>query len=86
MLAWVIDAGCSISVSTPPSETASVATRTWSIGRRPAFVPPFSSKLIIEPKPVIWRLASSRCGWDSNPTTTLHTAPPRYVVENPKLR
>jgi hypothetical protein len=31
-------------------------------------------------------LASSRCGWDSNPTTTLHTAPPRYVVENPKSR
>jgi len=48
---WDVDAGCSTSVSAPPSEGASTASRSRATNASPASRPPARSKAIIPPKP-----------------------------------
>ena len=64
--ACVIDAGCLMRLSTPPSDSASEKTRTFSsTAFARSFVP--SSIVIIPPKPLICRAASACCGCDASP-------------------
>ena len=59
--AWVIVAGCEIRDSTPPNYSPSEQTRTL----RNIFLALLSepvSKVIIDPKPFIWRLARACWG------------------------
>ena len=50
-----------MSVSTPPSDTASVQSLTESKRRLPASMPPLSPKLIMVPGPFMIRLHTSCC-------------------------
>src|SRR5881392_533823 len=65
-LAWVIDAGCPIRLSTPPSDSASAKMRVCSANRLARSTDP-SSIEIMPPNPFICRQASSCWGWDGSP-------------------
>ncbi len=51
----VVLAGCEISVSVPPSETASLATFNASRKRKASASPPLIAKEKVEPGPLHWR-------------------------------
>ncbi|CAM5381666.1 hypothetical protein STANM309S_03094 [Streptomyces tanashiensis] len=72
---WDVDAGWATSVSTPPSESASFASRTRSMKARPASRPPASRKESSPPPPARTFRAMPYEGW---------SAPPR-VVHGPDL-
>src|SRR2546426_404036 len=65
-LAWVIDAGCPIRLSTPPSDSASAKMRVCSANRLARSTDP-SSIEIMPPNPFICRQANSCWGWDGSP-------------------
>src|ERR1035441_2412929 len=64
--ACVMLAGCEISVSTPPSDSPMVQTRTRFSSRLALPSEPVSN-VIMEPKPDICRHANSYCGWLFSP-------------------
>src|SRR3954454_6040130 len=66
-LAWVIRPGCSISDSTPPSDSASVNSRVRSQTLSAASSPSRSRNDTIPPKPDICFAAMSWPGWDGSP-------------------
>src|SRR4051794_16436405 len=66
-LAWVIRPGCSMSDSTPPSDSARVNSRARSQTFNACSSPPASRKDSIPPKPDIWRAAISWPGWSGSP-------------------
>src|SRR5262249_20850300 len=63
---WVIDAGCEMSVSTPPRLSASACSFTVFRSRRAASSEP-RSNASMPPNPRIWRFARSYCGWVGKP-------------------
>ncbi len=65
--AWVMIAGCSMSDSTPPSDSAQAKIFTVLRKRRAASSPPLMSKVIMPPKPFICFFASACCGWVGRP-------------------
>ncbi len=66
-LAWVMMAGCSMRLSTPPSDSASAKIRSEDRKARAAGRPPRMTKVSMPPKPLIWRRASACCGCDGRP-------------------
>ena len=66
-LACVILPGCSISDSTPPSDSPSVKTSARSQTASACSTPPATRKEIIPPKRFIWRAATSWPGWAARP-------------------
>ena len=70
--AWVIEAGCSISVSMPPKDTAKTATLTRFMSAAPASKPPTSSKLMTAPGPLICSSARACWGCDGRPGYLTH--------------
>ncbi len=60
-------AGCSIRLSTPPSDSASANSSQRSSMRLAFFSPPLTSMVMMPPKPSIWRLARACCGWLFSP-------------------
>ena len=65
--ACVISRGCSISDSTPPSDSASRKTSVRSHTRSAAASPPCRVKETIPPKPRICLAATSCPGWSGRP-------------------
>ena len=67
--AWVMMAGCSIRLSTPPRLSARV--KSWHALQRPPRRRPGRGRSIavtMPPKPPrIWRCASACCGWLASP-------------------
>ena len=66
-LAGVVDAGWDTSVSTEPSEAASLATLVASMKRRPASLPPARSKLSIPGSPSRSLAARAAVAWPGRP-------------------
>jgi hypothetical protein len=65
--AWVMIAGCSMRLSTPPSDSAQANTFTAFRNFRAAGRPPWISKVSMPPKPFICFRASACCGWLARP-------------------
>jgi len=64
--AWVMRAGCSMSDSTPPSDSASVNNRVAATILSAASSPPVARKLTMPPKSRICRRAISCPGWSAS--------------------
>ena len=65
--AWVMRAGCSMSDSTPPSDSASVNSRVRATSSSAVSSPPNARKLTMPPKSRIWRRAMAWPGWSASP-------------------
>ncbi|MNV83231.1 hypothetical protein D3C71_1770180 [compost metagenome] len=64
---WEVVAGWAMVVLLSPRLVVMEITRVASMKRQAPSLPPLTSKLTTAPKPLIWRLASSCCGWLGRP-------------------